>query len=144
MAKTTVPRAESPAQTIPLSDVTISTYREAHFLGEEGKQPVTITGRQLGQVLTWLLDVHPTIFDKPDDDVWDPGTVAYDLERLGDLLRGLSGANLVDVLVDPARLFGLLGEVTGDLAARLNAREDGDGVMKRTTITLPKRTEAAA
>jgi hypothetical protein len=62
MAKTKVaPPAESKQDTIPLSDISVTRYRDAYFSGEDGDTPVVITGRQLGQVLSCLARSRPGI-----------------------------------------------------------------------------------
>lgn len=136
--------AVSPAHTIPLSDVTITCYRPAHFVGEEGQTPITITGRQLGQALAWLAKTRPGRFDGSADDLWSPEDVALKVEGLGEVLLGLGMADLENIPLDVPSVFCLLAEVTSDLAARLHASEDGDKALKRATITLPTRKEAAA
>jgi hypothetical protein len=137
------PKVASPAQAIPLSDVTITCYRHPHFVGEEGRVPVEISGRQLGQVLAWVLQARPGVFGKgnEDTDVWEGADVALDLEGHGEVVRGLAAA---DLGIDIPSMLSLLADVTGDLAARLSTSEDGAGLIKRATITLPTRKAVAA
>lgn len=60
MSKKTVAPQPAPTQgAIPLSDITITWYRQPHFHGEKGAVPIMITGRQLGQVLSWLAQTRP-------------------------------------------------------------------------------------
>jgi hypothetical protein len=144
MSRPKVTRAVSPAQqAIPLSDVTITCYRHPHFVGEEGRVPVEISGRQLGQVLAWLLQTRPGVIGKghEDTDVWESVDVALNLEGLGEVVRGLAEA---DPGIDIPSMFAFLADVTGDLAARLHATEEGDLTINRATITLPTRKGAAA
>ena len=145
MSKPTVPHAESPAQGIPLSDVTITCYRPSHFVGEEGLTAVTITGQQLGQVLAWLARTRPGLIgkDAATAELWSPSDVAMDLEGLGGILRGLGETPLEEIPVDPASMFRLLAEIASDLAARLSASDDGDYTLKRATFTLPTPTAVA-
>lgn len=83
MSKPKVARVGSPAQAISLDDVTITCYRQPHFISEDGEQPITIPGRQLGQVLAWLAQTRPGILGKATDDLFHPGEVGLKLEGLG-------------------------------------------------------------
>ena len=145
MSTPKVPQAESPAQPIPLSDVTITCYRPSFFVGEEGPTAVTITGQQLGQVLAWLARTRPGLIgnDPSSKDLWSRDDVAMDLEGLGGILRGLGETPLEEIPVEPASMFRLLAEIASDLAARLSASDDGDYTLKRATFTLPTPTAVA-
>ena len=138
MAKPTVAQAESSAQAIPLSDVTITCYRAPHFYGEpEADQPITIPGQQVGEILSWLAQTRPSMLGDATVNLWPAGSIALDLEGLGELLSGMGQANLEEVGISAASLFCFLGEVTRDLAARLYASESGAAMVKGATITLP-------
>jgi hypothetical protein len=140
------PREQAPraADAIPLSEITITCYRQPHFAGEEGQQPITIPGKQLGQILAWLAQTRPGLLGKPDKDLWDPVDVALDLEGLGGVLRGLGEADFAEIPIHGPSVLCLLSDVASDLAARLQASEDGDGAIAPAMITLPTRKAAAA
>ena len=145
MSKLTVPQAESPDQTIPLSDVTITCYRDPHFHGENEKElvPITIPGQQLGQILAWLLQVRPGIVNGSAGDLWSPEDVAFELEGLSEVLRGLAVGDLENVPIDTPDMLYFLANATGDLAARLSASVRGNEALKRATVTLPTRKAVA-
>lgn len=141
--------AMTPGRAIPLSDVTITCYRQPHFFGEEGETPITITGRQLGQIVAWLAQTRPGCLPAPhnkvsDENLWDPDGVALDVEALGEVLRGMGSAELENLIIDVPGVLSLLGDVASDLAARLRASVDGDKALMRATITLPTHPEVPA
>jgi hypothetical protein len=146
MSKPKVARVQADPPSIPLDDVTITCYRSAHFVGEEGEQPVTITGRQLGQVLAWLAQTRPGLIgpDAALEELWSPSSIALNLEGLAEVLKALSTSDLENIPIEVPSVLDLLANLTGDLAARLNASEHGNSALKRATIALPTRKPAAA
>jgi len=138
MGKKRVALAAVPKQAIPLSDVTITWYRAAHFFGEDRDVPVTITGRQLGQVLSWLARTRPGVIGKDASrpEVWTQSEVALSLEGVAEVLRGLGEADLPTIPAEIPSIFVLLSEVTADLASRLSAIDDSDDELKRATVSL--------
>ena len=142
MAKPTVAQAESDAQVIPLSDVTITGYRQAYFVSGEEQAPFTVSGRQLGQIMAWLVKTRPGWNMATDDDLWPALDIAIDLEALGEVLRGLGNTDPDEI--EMPGVFSLLGDIAGDLAARLHASEGGDSALKRATLTFPTRKAVAS
>jgi hypothetical protein len=143
------PDAASPAHTVPLSDVTITMDRRGNFGSGKDHQAITVTGRQLGQVLAWIAQTRPGCIGGPDspdpaaDNLWPSDDIALKLEGLGELLRGLSTADLESMSVDVPSVFALLGESISDLSARLGASEDGTNQIKRATLNLPAQKAVA-
>ena len=127
--------ANSSAQAIPLRDVTITLYRPPHYMGEEGKQPVTITGRQLGQLLAWLLKTRPGI-GASHDPLWTADDLALHVEWLSVILGGLAQADDHD---NVSGAFYFLTDIVSDLSARLGAGQAGDDLLKDATLALPTR-----
>jgi hypothetical protein len=147
MAKTKVtparPKTQAPADAIPLDGVTITCYPQFHFGSGEKQEPRRITGRQLGQVLAWLAQTRPAILGNAGD-LWTSTEVGLKLEGLGEILLALGQTDLDNIPLNVPSVFCLLAEVASDLAARLQASEDGQDAIDHAMIALPKGTKAAA
>jgi hypothetical protein len=132
------PQEAQAARTIPLSEIAITWYRGAHFVGEKDDTPVVISGRQLAQVLSWLANERPGVFgEKPSrEDVWTAGEIGLELEGLGEILRGLGEADLEIIPANTPSIFCALSTVTKGLAMRLAAVDDGETESKQATVTI--------
>ncbi len=70
MSKTKVAPKAPAAQEIPLAGLTITFKRQRDFEGDA--EDVTITGAQLGRVLTWMSYAkHVALHDDPEVDLLD-------------------------------------------------------------------------
>jgi len=141
MSKTRVaqtPAEEKPkAQTVPLSNIAVTVYRNSHFIGEEGATPVTIPGDQVAILLDWFVGGHPT------GDVklfTDHGDVGLEIEALGEACRALSDANWGEYDAN-AILYGL-HRVLEDLSLRLMAGDE-ERLVEKATITIQAAPAAA-
>lgn len=142
MSKKRVAPPAPTAQEVPLSDVTITFKRSRDFEGDA--EDVTVTGAQLGRVLTWMSRVHHPAFACRQDGPVDLTEPRLDLDAISDLALALSETDISMIPVDPESIFRLISKITEDAKAMLGAAHDGD--VERATITIgqPAETQAVA
>lgn len=101
---------------------------------------MTITGRELGQVLAWLALDHPGILGKGE--ALCPRTgLALQLEGLGGILGALPAPMRPDEWATEPResmdsILELLHDYVKDLSARLWALEEAEEWTGKATVTV--------
>jgi hypothetical protein len=101
-------------------------------------ETITLGGRRLAMMLAWLARTKRVSLEHENDRVG----IGMDLDGLGEILYGLSLANLSEQGIENAPVFRFLWRCTLDLAARLQVRDDVDGVLKDATVYVKPATEA--
>jgi hypothetical protein len=70
---------------VPLAGITI-TWPPLHDYEGESAQPVTLTGRALGQILAWMARTSPGMLaaavKDPDTDIWGSEYVFLELQGI--------------------------------------------------------------
>jgi hypothetical protein len=140
MSKVKVPSAppgpqESAARTIPLSDITITWPPPRDFEGEPEK-PITLSGKQLGQLVAWLARTAPgRLQPYMANRVWQENAVYLTLDGVAGLIEAFGAAGSI---VDDKRpaVCALLADLTRDLTARLAAAADVERDFKDATVTI--------
>jgi hypothetical protein len=125
----------SAARTIPLADIAITLPVIRDFPGDPDGKTITIGGAHLARMLAWL-----GRSGKCSQHAAGPGgtidEVCTDLQGLGEVLLGLSTADLSGNSIEDAPVFRLLYKIAADLAARLSMIEDATTVLRDATVTI--------
>jgi Arc/MetJ family transcription regulator len=122
-------------RTIPLSEITITWPPLRDFEGDPEK-PITLSGKQLGQVVAWLARTAPgSLQPYMASRVWQPDAVNLTLDGMAGLIQAFGEASQN---VDDKRpaVCALLADLTRDLAARLAANGDVESDFKSATVTI--------
>jgi hypothetical protein len=133
MNKKSVPRSAAPAKAFPLKDLRITWYRPAHFSGEKGKVPVTITGGELAKLLAWLSRANPGATVRAVN-LERFGDVSLEVEGLAQVFQALSESSPSEM--QPCPIFWTLSQYASDLAARMQAAEDGEGLLAEARVAV--------
>ena len=129
------PQEAQAPRTIPLSDVTIIWPPLRDFEGEPEK-PITLSGKQLGQLVAWLARTAPgRLQPYMANRVWQPDAVNLTLDGVAGLIQAFGEASQ-DVDDKRPAVCALLAELTRDLSARLAADQDVETDFKDATVTL--------
>ena len=135
-ARTPQPAPRSDAaepRTIPLSDITITWPPLRDFEGEPEK-PITLSGKRLGAIVAWMARTTPGAMGPGE--VWDHTKIWLDLRGLGEILRGLSTADLEMIPANTPAILSLLATMADDMAGRLAAADDVETDFKDATVTI--------
>jgi Arc/MetJ family transcription regulator len=129
------PQEEQAPRTVPLSEITITWPPLRDFEGEPEK-PITVSGKQLAQLVAWLARTAPgRLQPYMANRVWQPDAVNLTLDGMAGLIQAFGEASQE---VDDKRpaVCALLAELTRDLAARLAADRDVESDFKNATVTI--------
>ena len=127
---TAAPPKEQAPQTVPLEAISITWMRPKAYLGEDGDQPMTITGRQLAKFLRWIALESPGGHSL--DKFGDPDDVRWLLDIAADTMKALrAGSGDHD-----REALQLSAQVIPDLTNRMRAYDDGEETAKAATVTI--------
>jgi hypothetical protein len=129
------PQEEQAPRTIPLSEISITWPPLRDFEGEPEKS-ITVSGKQLGQLVAWLARTAPgRLQPYMANRVWQPDAVNLTLDGVAGLIQAFGEASQ-DVDDKRPAVCALLAELTRDLAARLAADGDVESDFKNATVTI--------
>jgi hypothetical protein len=128
------PQGAQAPRTIPLSDITITLPVARDFPGDPEGKTVTIGGAYLARMLVYLQRAGTCAQEAVPGGTIDEARM--DLLGLGDVLLGLSTADLSGNAIDDPPVFRLLYKIASDLAARLSMIDDVETVLKEATVTI--------